>query len=333
MIKPIAFKPVWYLKNRHLQTILPNVIHPAFPQVEKERLELEDGDFIDLLWSQTKAPQTLLILHGLEGSVNSPYAKRILNYCNQRQIAAVLMHFRGCSGEPNRLMRSYHSGETGDPQLVINHLKTKGITDIALLGYSLGANVTLKYMGEAETDPVVRCAIAVSVPFRLDLCATAMDEGFARIYQTSLVSRLIVKMQQKQNMFDAAEHNYPNPEKMRSFWEFDDHFTAPIHGFESAKHYYQSASSRQYLKGINKPTLILHSRDDPFMTPEVLPGASELSSDTCLELTDHGGHVGFVSSRGLMPDMWLQTRIQQFLDDQDFLRPAASRDVRARTYN
>ena len=181
MIKSNAFRPAWYLQNRHLQTILPNVIHPRFPEVTKERLELDDGDYIDLLWSRTRAPQTLLILHGLEGSVHSPYAKRILNHCNQHQIAAVLMHFRGCGSEPNRLLRSYHSGETGDPQRVINYLKTKGITDIALLGYSLGGNVTLKYMGESETDPAVCCAIAVSVPFRLDLCATAMDKGFARV--------------------------------------------------------------------------------------------------------------------------------------------------------
>jgi len=316
MIKQTAFKPAWYLRNRHLQTILPNIIHPRFPKVAKERLELEDGDFIDLLWSETRSPQTLLILHGLEGSVNSPYAKRILNYCNQHQIAAVLMHFRGCSGEANRLLRSYHSGETGDVQQVIEHLKTQGITDIALLGYSLGGNVTVKYMGEKPTDPAVRCAIAVSVPFRLDLCATAMEKGFAKIYLTSLVNRLIVKMQQKQTLFDADTRDFPNPKKMRNFWEFDDNFTAPIHGFDSAEHYYSSASSRQFLPSIDKPTLILHSRDDPFMSPEVLPLKDELSDSVTLELSDHGGHVGFVANNGLLPTMWLQQRIHRFLLDQ-----------------
>jgi len=316
MVKPTAFKPAWYLRNRHLQTILPNIMHPRFPKVEKERLELADGDFIDLLWSETRSPKILLILHGLEGSVHSPYARRILNYCNQHQIAAVLMHFRGCSGEPNRLLRSYHSGETGDVQQVIEHLKTRGISDIALLGYSLGGNVTVKYMGESKTDSAVRCAIAVSVPFRLDLCATAMDQGFARIYQTLLVNRLIVKMQQKQVMFEADARNFPDPKKMRNFWQFDDNFTAPIHGFDSAEHYYQSASSRQFLPGIDKPTLILQSRDDPFMSTEVLPTREELSNSVLLELSDHGGHVGFVADDGLMPTMWLQHRIHQFLLDQ-----------------
>ena len=316
MIKQTAFKPVWYLRNRHLQTILPNIIHPRFPKVEKERVELTDSDFIDLLWSETRSTQTLLILHGLEGSAHSPYAKRILNYCNQHQIAAVLMHFRGCSGEPNRLLRSYHSGETGDLQQIIQHLKMRGIIDIALLGYSLGGNVIVKYMGESKTDPAVRCAIAVSVPFRLDLCATAMNKGFAKIYQTSLVNRLIIKMQQKQTLFDADTRDFPDPKKMTSFWQFDDNFTAPLHGFESATHYYQSASSRQFLPTIDKPTLILHASDDPFMTPEVLPEDSELSDSVTLELSNHGGHVGFVSEDGLLPAIWLQKRIHRFLADQ-----------------
>lgn len=319
MIKPTAFKPAWYLQNRHLQTILPNIIHPALPQVKKERIELDDGDFVDLLWSNTRSSQILLILHGLEGSVNSPYAKRILNYCNHQGIAAVLMHFRGCSGEPNRLLRSYHSGETGDLRQVINHLKMAGITDIALLGYSLGGNVTLKYMGETEPDSTIRCAIAVSVPFRLDLCASSMDIGFAKVYQKSLLNRLIAKMQYKQHLFKADSRDFPDPDRMSNFWQFDDNFTAPIHGFNSAEHYYKSASSRQFLKAISKPTLVLHARDDPFMSPEVLPGEDELAEPVTLELSEHGGHVGFVSSNGITPDMWLQKRIHRFLIEQRFI--------------
>ena len=123
-IKESAFKPLFYLSNRHLQTILANIVHPSFPELTKQRLELDDGDFIDLLWSKTRAPQTLLILHGLEGSIHSAYAKRMLNYCNNHQIAAIFMHFRGCSGEPNRLLRGYHSGETDDLRRVIDHLKS-----------------------------------------------------------------------------------------------------------------------------------------------------------------------------------------------------------------
>lgn len=318
MIKPIAFKPAWYLPNRHLQTILPNIIHPAFPDGDKQRITLDDGDFLDLLWNKQRSAQTLLILHGLEGSINSAYARRIMNYCNQQGIAAVLMHFRGCSGESNRLLRSYHSGDTDDLRRVISHLKTTGITDIALLGYSLGGNVTLKYMGEAETDPAIRCAIAVSVPFRLDICASVMNRGFAKIYQRSLLNRLITKMQAKRHLLEAENRDFPDPGNMASFWQFDNHFTAPIHGFDNAEHYYQSASSRQFLKNINKPTLILNARDDPFMNDEVLPGENELTDSISLEITSRGGHVGFVAAKGIMPDMWLQNRIHHFLIDQDF---------------
>ena len=318
MVNRRDFKPAWYLRNRHFQTILPNIIHPAYPQSQKERIELNDGDFLDLLWSEHRSPQTLLILHGLEGSINSAYAKRILNYCNQHHIAAVLMHFRGCSGEPNRLLRSYHSGETGDLRRVINHLKTRNVEEIALLGYSLGGNVTLKYMGEAETDSAICCAIAVSVPFRLDICATAMNRGFARVYQRSLLNRLIHKMQFKQHLLKADARDFPDPLLMSDFWQFDNNFTAPIHGYDNAEHYYQCASSRQFLKSIEKPTLIIHARDDPFMSSGVLPEDNELADSVMLELSSHGGHVGFIGSNGLIPDLWLQKRIHQFLIDQHF---------------
>ena len=318
MVNRRDFKPAWYLRNRHFQTILPNIIHSAYPQGQKERIELNDGDFLDLLWSEHRSPQTLLILHGLEGSINSAYAKRILNYCNQHHIGAVLMHFRGCSGEPNRLLRSYHSGETGDLRRVINHLKTRNIEKIALLGYSLGGNVTLKYMGEAETDSAICCAIAVSVPFRLDICATAMNRGFARVYQRSLLNRLIHKMQLKQHLLKADARDFPDPLLMSDFWQFDNNFTAPIHGYDNAEHYYQCASSRQFLKSIERPTLIIHARDDPFMSSGVLPEDSELADSVMLELSSHGGHVGFIGSNGLIPDLWLQKRIHQFLIDQHF---------------
>jgi predicted alpha/beta-fold hydrolase len=228
------------------------------------------------------------------------------------------MHFRGCGGEINRLLRSYHSGETGDLQQVIAHLKNRGINDIALLGYSLGGNVTLKYMGEAPTDPSVRCAIAVSVPLRLDICADTMARGFARVYQASLLRRLVKKMQIKQILLQANDRDFPDPSTMRNFHQFDDAFTAPIHGFDSADHYYQSCSSRQFLPDIDKPTLIIQSADDPFMTAEVLPREDELSDPVRLELSPHGGHVGFIGSSDLRPKLWLESRIHAFLNDQNF---------------
>jgi len=317
-IKKSNFKPLFYLGNRHLQTILSNIVHPPFPKVNKQRLELEDGDFIDLLWSEARAPQTLLILHGLEGSVHSAYAKRILNYCNQHQIAAILMHFRGCGGEPNRLLRGYHSGETGDLRRVIEHLKSSRVSDIALLGYSLGGNATLKYMGEAKTDAAVRCATAVSVPMRLDICADTMDLGFARIYQRTLVNRLIKKMHLKRELMNGHDRTFPEPSRMHNFRLFDDAFTAPIHGFDSAEDYYQKCSAKQYLRSIDKPTLIIQAQDDPFMNTGVLPAENELSDAVTLELSERGGHVGFIGGR-FWPEFWLEKRIHRFLIEQQFI--------------
>ena len=317
-IKKSEFIPLCYLGNHHLQTIMANIIRPPFPAVTKQRLELEDGDFIDLLWSETRAPQTLLILHGLEGSIHSAYAKRMLNYCNHHKIAAVFMHFRGCSGEPNRLLRGYHSGETADLQSVIAHLKSSGVCDIALLGYSLGGNATLKFMGEAKTDAAIRCATAVSVPLRLDICADTMDTGFAKIYQRTLLNRLIKKMHLKRDLMNGHNQCFPDPSKMQNFRQFDDYFTAPIHGFDSAQDYYQRCSARQFLSGIDKPTLIIQSRDDPFMTADVLPEKHELSDSVTLELSAHGGHVGFIGGR-LWPQPWLENRIHRFLVEQQFI--------------
>jgi predicted alpha/beta-fold hydrolase len=315
MIKQSSFHPAFYLRNRHLQTILPNIVHPQHPKLEKDRLELDDGDFIDLLWSQTRSPQTLLILHGLEGSAHSSYAQRILNYCNLHQIAAVFMYFRGCSGEPNRLLRSYHSGETGDLKQVIQHLQNKGVSDIALLGYSLGGNQVMKYMGEAETDSTIRGAIGVSVPMMLGICSETMNRGFAKIYQATLLRRLITKIQQKQVLIEDSTFSFPNPTKMKNFQQFDDHFTAPVHGFDSANDYYEKSSSRQFLVNINKPTLLIHAKDDPFMTTDVLPEAGELSSSVTLELTQYGGHVGFIGSNKFLPTPWLEPRIHNFLNE------------------
>jgi predicted alpha/beta-fold hydrolase len=260
----------------------------------------------------------MLIMHGHDGSIRSAYAKRILNYCNHHKIAAVLMHFRGCSGEPNRQLRGYHSGETDDLRLVIDYLKSSGVQDIALLGYSLGGNATLKYMGEAETDASICCATAISVPLRLDICADTMDRGFAKIYQHTLLNRLIKKVHLKHHLMNGDRRQFPDPSKMRNFRHFDDHFTAPIHGFGNAQDYYQKCSSRQFLRAIDKPTLIIQSRDDPFMNPLVLPEEKELSESVTLELSASGGHVGFIGGR-LWPQPWLERRVHRFLLEQHFI--------------
>lgn len=312
MITRSEFKPLWYLRHPHLQTIIANIIHPPMPQVRMETLTLPDGDSLQLAHGTAEGPDRVLILHGLEGSLHSAYAQRLMNYLNQQRIPAVFMYFRGCHGEPNQRARSYHSGETEDLRAVISHLKQSGSERIALVGYSLGGNVTLKYMGEKDSDDAIVCAAAVSVPMLLDVCARRMDQGFSRLYQYSLLRRLKNKVAQKQKILGRAGF-VTRTDDIRNFVDFDDRYTAPLHGYENARHYYQQCSSRQFLKGIDKPTLILHAADDPFMTPEVIPQVDELSPHINLELAAHGGHVGFIESNGLKPRYWLEPRIHRFL--------------------
>ncbi|MFT5219360.1 MAG: putative alpha/beta-fold hydrolase [Planctomycetota bacterium] len=306
------------MRHRHIQTVLAGIARPPVPEVSRERLELDDGDFIDLQWGSHRAANTVLMLHGLEGSIASPYARRIFNYCNAHHIAIVMMCFRGCSGEANRLLPSYHSGETDDIRRVIAHLKSGSIDKLALLGYSVGGNRILKYLGETDSDPVVGSAVVVSVPYRLDISAKVLNSGFARIYQSVLLKSLVAKMQAKQAMLDAAEQHFPDPVNMCSIAEFDEQFTAPICGFDGAADYYRKSSSAYYLSDINKPVSLIHAIDDPFMSPQVIPEVTQLPSNITIELYRYGGHVGFVDLQGLQLTSWLEARIHQHLIDSGF---------------
>jgi uncharacterized protein len=308
MITTSAFHPAWWLPGPHLQTIYPSLLRRRrHPELKRERLELPDGDFVDLDWTQNDGRALVLVLHGLEGSLESHYTGGILEALVATGYRAVLMYFRGCSGSPNRLARSYHSGDTTD----LRHVLTGRIGEkpLAVIGYSLGGNVLLKALGEGAGMGPVRTAIAVSVPFDLDRAAWRLQQGFSRIYQRYLLSKLRRSYRAK-----LPSHTMPvNPERLDaldSFRKFDNEVTAPLHGFLDVDDYYGRSSSRQYLQAITTPTLILHAADDPFVPGDAIPTDSELGSGVTLELSRHGGHVGFVE--GDLPfraHYWLETRI------------------------
>jgi len=277
-------------------------------------VELPDGDFIDLAWSGPKAGRTVLLLHGLEGSVHSAYAVGIMYALQRRGYRACLMHFRGCTG-PNRLPQWYHSGQSDDPQRILEFLREQmGIEIYAAAGFSLGGNVLLKWLGEQGAAMPVQRAAVVSVPFLLAHAALRMGGGFSRLYQWYLVSSM-------RNKYKMKFANTTSPldvdiNTLNTFWQFDDQVTAPLHGFKDADDYYTRASSRQYIPRIRVPTLILHASDDPFMYAHTPPTADELPENVWLELTDHGGHVGFVS--GVIPGLanyWGERRLLQWIDD------------------
>ena len=256
----------------------------------------------------------MLILHGLEGSIESHYAGGLLTRLAAAGFTAGLLYFRGRSGQPNRLPRSYHSGDTGDLAFVVRHLYARDPQQpLAVVGFSLGGNVLLKWLGERGRDAGIQQAIAVSVPFDLDAAARQLDRGFSRIYRNHLLARLRQAVRHK-----ALQHPPPWPlerlDELRSFRAFDDAITAPLHGFRDVDDYYGRASSRQFLKSIRVPTVILQAVDDPFLPASALPQADELGPDVILELSARGGHVGFIGgNRPFAPHYWLEQRILELL--------------------
>ncbi|MCB1830570.1 MAG: hydrolase [Chromatiaceae bacterium] len=317
MIRNSGFKPAWWLPGPHLQTIWPVFFRRRrrLP-LRIERVELPDRDFLDLAWLKASdtAPQVLL-LHGLEGNIQSHYAAGLLHSLWQAGFNAVFMHFRGCSGVPNRLPRGYHSGETGDLSTIVEHIEQRTASPVrAIVGFSLGGNVLLKWLGEGRARSTLKKAVAISVPFLLGQCADRLDRGASRLYRSYLLRKMRSSYLRKFALLQSPLA--VNVNSLKTFRDFDDKVTAPLHGFNGVDHYYAESSSRQYLHRIHTDTLLLHALDDPFMLPETIPAESELSSTVTLELSAHGGHVGFIA--GPMPwnaRYWLDERVLAYFSD------------------
>lgn len=310
------------MKNPHLQTITPSRLRRQAPlALQRQRLQLGDGDFLDLELlhsSQTTAP-VLLLFHGLEGSVESQYIQAMLHQAKRSQWAAIGMHFRGCSGEPNRLPRSYHSGEIEDLEHVIQYaLEHYPNRPILAAGFSLGGSALLNLLAQSPYADRLAAACTVSVPFELAECADKMNQGFSRVYRNHFLTSLRQKIRGKQHLLKEHNIDLKLVEQQDDFWAFDHLVTAPLHGFNSAKDYYQRCSSRPKLKAITRPTLIIHSLDDPFMHSGCAPKPVEVSPSIELEITQHGGHLGFVSGKTpFRPDYsWLEKRIMYFFEKQ-----------------
>jgi len=280
--------------------------------LKDEQLELDDGDFIDLCWSKKLSHKTVLVLHGLEGDINSHYINGILYRLEQSGYRPVLMHFRGCSGRVNRLARAYHSGETGDLAFIVDYIKeVTGDYPYAAIGFSLGANVLLKWLGETGENNPLQKAVVVSVPFRIRDAGKRLDHGLSKIYRDHLLDSLRKTYIEK---FKCIKSPLTvDVTRLKSFWDYDDKVTAPLHGFAGAQDYYDQCSSRQFLKKISVLTRIIHSRDDPFMFPSTVPAQEELSYYIDFLLTANGGHVGFVSAAGVKPVYWSEDKIIEFL--------------------
>lgn len=311
-----SYQPAWWLPEAHSQTLWPYLFRRKHTlQYINERLELPDGDFVDCCWTTNTSGPIVAVFHGLEGSIHSPYAAAIMAAIHALGWRGVFMHFRGCSDTPNRLERSYHSGDTGDIRFLLETLKHRypGVP-LATIGYSLGGNALLKYLGESIDDKPVAAAVAISVPFILQDSAKRLARGLSQVYQSHLVRSLCRKVKRK-FANKACSFDIDKLDTIKTFYQFDDYITAPLHGFQNAEDYYARSSCRQYLTSITVPTLILHARNDPFMTPAAIPAGNELSDNVILELADSGGHVGFVSGKfPWKPVYWLEQRIIDYLE-------------------
>lgn len=308
------FKPAWWLRSPHLQTLWPVFFKKRHKlDLLVEQVELDDGDFIDLCWSKKDSDKVVLVLHGLEGSLHSHYANGIMYQLEQSGYKPVFMYFRGCSGRINRLARAYHSGETADLAFIVEHVrKTTSSYPYAAVAYSLGGNVLLKWLGETGNANPLKKAVAVSVPFKLQDAAERLQSGVSRIYRNYLLASLRKTYIEKFRQIDSPLT--VDVRQLKSFWDYDDKVTAPLHGFEGAQDYYHKCSSRQFLNNISVATRVIHSTDDPFMFVETVPGINETKGNIDLLLTRRGGHVGFIS--GATPFSmysWSEQKIIEFL--------------------
>ena len=300
------YKAPWWLPGGHLQTIA-GALAPA-PRIawRRERWETPDGDFIDLDWAGSGGP-LLALFHGLEGSSASPYARAIAAQALALGWRCVVPHFRGCSGELNRLPRAYHSGDSAEIDWILRRLETRHA-----VGISLGGNALLKLLGERGGDMPLHKAVAISAPLDLAAAGRALDAGLSR----EVYTRIFLRSLKKKTFAKIRKNNIPIDPlrlgKARTFWEFDDTVTAPLHGFLGADDYWARSSSGPWLARIRVPTLVLNARNDPFMPASALEAIAQelrdIPSSVTLEFPSTGGHAGF-PGRG----RWLARRVMEFL--------------------
>ena len=316
---PEPYQPPFWYRGRHLQTLWgPLFRHGRRPPMRRERLETPDGDFLDLDWLEgapADAP-LVLILHGLEGSSRSHYARGLLLGAGRLGWRAAVLHFRSCSGEVNRLARLYHPGVATHLEWVVDCLgKRDDARSIGLVGISLGGNVALKWLGERgdAAPPEIAAAVAISTPFDLAACARVLDRGFNRaIYTRSFLRTMKAKILDKRGLYD-GDLDLPAVLRSRTFREYDRLFTAPLNGFADENDYWTRASSGPFLPGIRRPTLLISATNDPFMPAESLPRAAvEQSSWLEAEFVTQGGHVGFLDG-ALGGSSWAERRALAFL--------------------
>jgi len=319
--RPQPYRAPRWLRGGHAQTIWPTFVRGPQVPLRRERVESADGDFWDFDWLATPAaPDAPLVVlfHGLEGNATSPYARALFAALTARRWRGVVPHFRGCSGEPNRLPRAYHSGDHAEIDALLAAVRERAGPAPALYiaGVSLGGSALLNWLGRSGADATrsVRAAAAVSAPLDLSAAGYAIGRGANRLYThvflTTLKPKALALADRFPGLLDAARIR-----AVRSMWEFDDTVTAPLHGFDGADDYWTRASSKPWLASIVVPTLVLNARNDPFIPADSLAHPDEVSAAVTLEMPHDGGHAGFVVGRPPGRLDWLPQRLLHFFVD------------------
>ena len=310
----MSYKAPRFLFNAHLETIYPSLIRRVtVAPYERERIPTDDDDFLDLDWIRNGSKKLVIISHGLEGSSHRPYVKGLAKAALNHGFDVLAWNFRGCGGEINRQRRFYHSGATDDLHTVLTHaIATKAYDSMSLTGFSLGGNLTLKYLGERTLDPIIRKSVVFSVPLDLHSSCEKISHPSNWIYARRFLNSLKMKVVQKHALY--PDLDITSLKRIRTIMDFDEHYTAPLHGYSGALDYYTQNSSLQFLKNIRTPTLIINAKNDPFLSDACFPvGVLQDHPYVRISVPVRGGHVGFAqfTSNGLY---WSEEQAMQFLE-------------------
>jgi predicted alpha/beta-fold hydrolase len=308
-------KTNWLLKNSHINTIWSSKFRKvATPNYKRTRIATPDDDFLDLDTVINNNKSLVILIHGLEGCSSSTYMKSLTNVLVKHHYDVLAINLRGCSGEHNKVVTSYNSGRTADIVTVINYVKKQYNYEIInIVGFSLGGNIAIKYAGEHTGD--TSKVIGISVPCDLKASCHQIEKGFSNIYNRRFVKSLKKKIQYKVKKFPSLEITSKQIAAIKTVYDFDNTYTAPVHGYIDANDYYQKCSSKYFISNIKTPTLLINAIDDPFLTLSCFPYAeTENNEYFTLETPKYGGHVGFMKNLS-EPILSYEKRILEFLKE------------------
>jgi uncharacterized protein len=313
MASSYPYSPPLFLFSPHLETIFPALLRRVDLQAySRERIKTPDEDFLDLDWLNQGADKVVILSHGLEGNSTRPYVKGMAKALFGVGYDILAWNFRGCSEEMNRQLRFYHSGATDDLEVVVQHAITKKYKEIFLVGFSLGGNLTLKYLGEKKPTLQIKKAVAISVPMELESSCKKISESSNWMYANRFLKSLKKKITAKAALMSGLDTS--GLQKIKTLLEFDNRYTAPLHGFENGIDYYRKCSAVNFVEHISTPTLIINTLNDPFLSKACFP-TEEVKNHrhVKLEILLRGGHVGFTqfNKNGLY---WSEQRTVDFFN-------------------